>query len=361
MNKIKILLIANMYPTKKDPTFGTFIKVFDEGLSTYRNEYIIERILIKGRSKNIVVKLCKYVIFYIKLLFYLIFKNYNFIYVHTITFPTPPIRFVSFFKKLNLIFNVHGADVLTKSQLAKILKNMSRPLLSKAKYIVVPSKYFEDVIMLEFPELDKNKIVVSASGGIEKAFFSERKTYSHKTLRIGYVSRLTKGKGWSILLDALMILKKKNINFKATFVGFGEDCNKLLNIIHSNIYDGKVQYIGPLGHDKLPDFYKSIDLFIFPSNYNESLGLVGLEAMAASIPVIGSNIGGISTYVRDGINGFLFTPGDAVGLADNIIKFINMNESLRIKMMQSAYETATEYETSVVLEKLFNVIFPIKE
>lgn len=359
MNKMKVLLVANMYPTVKDPTFGTFVKVFEDGLRAYRSECKVELVLIKGRSNNLLVKIGKYIIFYFELLFCLIFKKYDLIYVHTITFPTPPIRLISLFRRLNLVFNVHGVDVLTNSQLTKILKCMCRPLLVKAKFIVVPSKYFEDVVISEFPKIDKNKIIISASGGIEKTFFSERKMPSDGILRIGYVSRITIGKGWNVLLDALIILINKNFNFKATFVGFGEDRNKLLEIICSDKYRDKVEYLGPLGHDKLPDFYKSIDLFVFPSISRESLGLVGLEAMAASLPVVGSNIGGIATYVKDGVNGFLFTPGNAIELADNIVKFAGLDETLRNKMMQSAYNTAMEYETSVVLKKLFNVIFPI--
>lgn len=353
-----MLLVANMYPTEKDPTFGTFIKVFDDGLRMYRSEYKIERVLIKGRSKNFFIKFGKYAMFYIQLVYLLIFKTYDVIYVHTITFPTPPVRFVSLFRKLDLVFNVHGVDVLTKSQLAEALKRMSRPLLAKAKFIVVPSKYYEDVVISEFPELDKNKIVVSASGGVEKPFFSERKMSSNKTLRIGYVSRITKGKGWNIMLDALKILLTQNVDIEAAFVGFGEDSNKLLSLICTDIYRDKVRYLGPLGHDKLPDFYKSIDLFVFPSSYKESLGLVGLEAMAASLPVVGSNIGGIATYVKDGVNGFLFTPNNHVDLANCILKFISLSKAERANMMCAAYETAQEYETSNVLNKLFDTIFP---
>ena len=239
---------------------------------------------------------------------------------------------------------------------------MCRPLLIKAKYIVVPSKYFEEVVISEFPELIGNKIIVSASGGIEKDFFSKRMVAFSGTLKLGYVSRLTKGKGWNTLLDALKILHDKNVDFEAMCVGVGEDCNELLKQIHQGAYGDKVRYLGPMGHDKLPDFYKSINLFVFPTcSASESLGLVGLEAMAASVPVIGSNIGGITTYLRDGMNGFLFTPGNSFELANSIIKFILLDEMSRSEMMQSAYNTATKYETSVVLTKLFDKIFPKNE
>lgn len=350
-----------MYPTKKNPDFGTFIKVFDDGLKKYRSSYEIERVLIKGRSRNVIVKFGKYLLFYIQLLFCLLFRTYDLIYVHAITFPIPPVRIAGLFRNLNLVFNVHGADVLTKSRLAEYLKQLSRPLLNQSKYIIVPSKYFEQVIFKEFPELDKSKIVISASGGVEQKFFYKRKWQSHEVLKIGYVSRITKGKGWDTLLDALKILIDRHIGFQTVFAGFGVDSSRLISLTHAEVFRGKVQYMGPLGHDKLPTFFQSMDLFVFPSKECESLGLIGLEAMANSIPVIGSNIGGIATYLKDGINGFLFTPGNPVELADKIEKFIQLSESSHNDMMQFAYSTASEYETSCVLQKLFNEIFPQNE
>ena len=103
------------------------------------------------------------------------------------------------------------------------------------------------------------------------------------------------------------------------------------------------------------EFYKSVDLFIFPSeNKSESLGLVGLEAMAASTPVIGSNIGGIATYINDGENGFLFEPKNSMELANNIIKYMDSSAKEKNFMMNMAYKTALNYESSKVLTTLFD-------
>lgn len=358
---MRVLLVSNMYPTKETPTFGTFVKVFADGLSEYRPGYEIDMVVIEGASKGKLEKLFKYIRFYTHLLFNLLFRSYDIVYVHTITFPTPPLRIASMFRNLNLIFNVHGVDVLTKSRLAERLKQLCRPLLMKSRYVVVPSSYFKRIVISEFPELDEEKLIVSASGGVEKKFFSlKMQRQSADRIKIGYVSRIVKGKGWDVFLKALKILDDRKVTFEAILIGTGTEVDELIKSIEESDYRNMVEYLGAVGHDKLPDYYKSMDLFVFPSE-SESLGLVGLEAMAANVPVIGSNIGGIATYVKDGVNGFLFTPGNAIELADNIVKFAGLDETLRNKMMQSAYNTAMEYETSVVLKKLFNVIFPINE
>ena len=59
---------------------------------------------------------------------------------------------------------------------------------------------------------------------------------------------------------------------------------------------------------------------MFPSKRNESLGLVGVEALACGVPVIGSNIGGIPGFIEEGKNGFLFDPDNEHSLVEKVIK-----------------------------------------
>ena len=64
--------------------------------------------------------------------------------------------------------------------------------------------------------------------------------------------------------------------------------------------------------------YLLMDCFIFPSTLKESLGLVGLEAMACGIPVIASDSHGPTDYIEDRKNGFLFSTGDICSLIDKV-------------------------------------------
>ena len=68
----------------------------------------------------------------------------------------------------------------------------------------------------------------------------------------------------------------------------------------------------------LAGLYADADLFVFPSP-TETCGLVALEAMAAGVPVVGAAAGGIPESVRDGVNGALVAPGDAIGFGDAIV------------------------------------------
>jgi glycosyltransferase involved in cell wall biosynthesis len=79
-------------------------------------------------------------------------------------------------------------------------------------------------------------------------------------------------------------------------------------------------------------------ILVLPSRC-EGMGRVLLEAMAAAIPVVGSNVGGIPTLVRDGDNGFLFPVGDDQEL-EGILRQLLADESLRRRMGESGYARA---------------------
>ena len=64
-------------------------------------------------------------------------------------------------------------------------------------------------------------------------------------------------------------------------------------------------------------FYKIMDLNVLPSR-NEGLGLTLIEAMAGGVPCIGADSGGIREIIDEGVNGFLFAPGDSNALAEKI-------------------------------------------
>lgn len=81
-------------------------------------------------------------------------------------------------------------------------------------------------------------------------------------------------------------------------------------------------FTGYLSGDDLAAAYASADVFAFPST-TETLGLVALESMASGVPVVGARAGGIPDVIADGENGFLFEPGDADELADNIMLLVN--------------------------------------
>jgi glycosyltransferase involved in cell wall biosynthesis len=82
------------------------------------------------------------------------------------------------------------------------------------------------------------------------------------------------------------------------------------------------EFVGQVGHDRLPDYYTAADVCVIPSHY-EPFGLVALEAMACGTPVVASDVGGLKFTVVPGQTGWLVPPQDVDGFAAAIERVVN--------------------------------------
>jgi len=113
----------------------------------------------------------------------------------------------------------------------------------------------------------------------------------NKLFTIGFVSRIDEGKGWDILLEAVYLLKQKNLTFKVLMVGSGAQDNAMLKKIEELQLGDIIEYVGAKPHNELPYYFNKMDIFVFPTTrFAESLGLIRLEAMACDIPIFGLDI-----------------------------------------------------------------------
>ncbi len=359
---MNIFLISNMYPSKDDFTFGIFVKNFKDNLVT-KGVIISNEALIEGRGKYLGEKLKKYFKFYSDILMQgLRNKDYEIIYVHNISHTSIPVTLLKSFINKPLVVNAHGGDVIPTSKLTKIFHIFTRKMLRKAELIVVPSEYFKEVIIKKF-NLKKKKFFISHSGGVNTELFKPLDKLRAKTkfgLRdefvIGFVSRIDKGKGWDIYLQALKLLREqqKTFRFKGLVAGDGADTIKFLKMIKNYKLDDNVIYKGNIPQKYLADIYNAMDVLVFPTQVEESLGLVGLEAMACGVPVMGTKIGGLEDYIKDGENGFFFKKDDYNELYEKMCLYFYLPEKEKIQMIHYAMETAGNYDMKIVNFKLID-------
>ena len=349
--KRKILVVSNLYPSKWDTSYGTFVALFVQELQNCSTHYKIDLCVIRGRTTSKICKLLKYFWFYLSMTLRILFHRYELIYVHYITYSSIPLLFLSKIKKLNIVFNIHGDDLLTKSKVAENVLQAVHKLLINSKLVVVPSEFFKDILIDKFKDIRLQNIFVSPSGGVEKSFYNEMIAPVQSPFTIGYVSRIDTGKGWDVLLRAIQdIYKEYPIQVK--IAGTGRQVGELKHMISTLNLSHIVTYYGSLSHAELPQFYANLTLFVFPTTLKESLGLVGLEAMAASKPVIGSAIGGLKSYIKDGYNGFLIPPGNSKRMGECIVNYINFPDERKLEMNRNAFKTAQLYQADIVTKKL---------
>lgn len=344
---MNIFLISNLFPSSKRPNFGTFVGEFAKGIEKCGGT-ISHKAVITWRPNNPLIKLFLYFSLYSKIIYWGLFGKYDVIYVHYIAHTSLPVYLVSLFRKKKIILNVHGDDILPRTFFVKFLQHLIKLLLSKSDLVVVPSYFFKKVFLSKF-NYDKDKVFISPSGGIDKSIFHkindcrQKLNIQNDDFIIGYISRIDIGKGWDTFVDAMIEVHKYRPNIKAIIIGHGDQVNDLKQQIYNLDY---ITFIEGLKRKELPTYYSAFNVFVFPTRLQESLGLVGLEAMACGTPVIGSNIGALPTFIHHDKNGFLFQPGDSEDLANCILKFIQMPIANQIILSKDAKETAESYEFS---------------
>ena len=349
---MKILLISNMYPSKKSPFFGIFVKNFKNQLEKKGITFTLA--VVEGRGTSKVEKIQKYFKFFLDVISAIKKNDYDVIYVHYVSHSLIPLLFVKSFIKKPLILNAHGSDILFNNKAGEYLQKLVAPIIIKANMVVVPSEYFKDIVNDRFM-IKKEKIFVSPSGGINTQLFKP-KDMKKDIFTIGYVSRIDKGKGWDTLLKAVNLLNTRGLVFRVLIIGSGAEEKLLLKKIEELKLENIVEYIGAKPHNELVNYFNKMNIFAFTTRLAESLGLVGLEAMACGVPVIGSNIGGLSYYIKNGINGKLFEPSNYHELSKYIEYFMDLNDVEFKKYQVYALETAKQYDSEKVTLELLEAI-----
>ena len=111
--------------------------------------------------------------------------------------------------------------------------------------------------------------------------------------------------------------------------------------------------LGRRDQDELPYYYASADICIVPSHY-ESFGMVALESLACSTPVVASRVGGLTYIVEDGASGFLVPRGEPIALAHRISQLLD-DCQLRRRMGLYGQETAREYAWPRIADRIVSL------
>ena len=145
---------------------------------------------------------------------------------------------------------------------------------------------------------------------------------------IGIVGRLAHQKGHTILLDAMVEVIKKFPDVVLMIIGDGPDRQQLENRAVELGINKNILWMGAQSQDKVFEFYAIMDIFAMPSLY-EGFGLTAAEAMAASVPVVGTNVEGISEVIEDGVSGYLVQAGNWQALADALTTLLKNPEKAK--------------------------------
>jgi glycosyltransferase involved in cell wall biosynthesis len=147
-------------------------------------------------------------------------------------------------------------------------------------------------------------------------------------VRLLFVGRISKEKDLDVLVQSFRQLREEKAPVQLSIVGHGPFSKELAKLLPDACYTGY------LAGTDLAKAYASSDIFVFPST-TDTFGNVIIEAQAAGLPVIVSDIGGPRELVTDGVNG-LITKGRDVADFTQAIRRLVEDEALRKEMSAAA-------------------------
>ena len=234
----------------------------------------------------------------------------------------------------------HHADTLGRPYLRKLVDPFVRRVMQRADAVIVSSRRYlegsEELVPF------RNKCYVVPMGIDLRAFQNEKfsatseiyKKYGQRLLLT--VGRLVPYKGFEFLIRAM-----RQVDATLLIIGTGPLQSELETLIVGLGLKDKVHLLGHV-EDALP-YYQVSRMFLFPSiSRAESFGLVQVEAMAAGLPVINTEIdSGAPEVSLHGVTGITVPPRDSNALA-GAIKILLANEETRLKYARAAIVRACQ-------------------
>jgi glycosyltransferase involved in cell wall biosynthesis len=200
------------------------------------------------------------------------------------------------------------------------------------------------------------KNAVYVPNGIDLSGFQNRKERDNTKTKFLFVGRLERQKGVIYLIKTAEILKNKN-DFEIIIVGEGSEADYLMKTTRELGLGDIVRFEGKVSEQMLIEYYLGCDAFILPSLW-EGMPLTVLEAAAAEMPIIASDVGGISSLFTHEESALIIKPEDVDALASAMLKLME-DEEIREKLGSNARKLAEKFSwenTAKALEEIYNEI-----
>ena len=169
------------------------------------------------------------------------------------------------------------------------------------------------------------------------------------TLRFGFVGTLAPHKGPDLLVRAFGMLPPgvdATVSIHGSEKGYETYAAGLRDLAGD---DGRIGFPGPFSREELGSVLAGLDVLVVPSRWYENAPGVVFEAFAAGMPVISTDLGGMSEFVRPGKNGLLFALDDAEDLARQLRALIEDNDLLgRLRAGIEPVKTVGEYAGELI-------------
>jgi len=301
--------------------------------------------------------------------------KYNVDVVHThFTTPSADLAALSYvkMKKVPFVVTYHGDAQENYGRfirrVAVFIHNgfLLEKVLSRADVIISPSEYY--INESRFLGKYRDKIVV-ISNGININDFNVKLSKEEcreklelppiDTNIILFVGNLIPYKGPEVLIKALPRIVREVPDTELVFVGSGKMRDELGKLAEKIGIKNHLKFAGFVEESMKPLYYKAADIFALPSTLNtEVFPIVLLEASAAGLPMVVSDLNTFKCIIEEGYNGLFTKRGDEKSLADAIVYLLE-NEDIRGKMGKNARKKVENYSWDRIAKETEKVYYEV--
>ncbi len=198
--------------------------------------------------------------------------------------------------------------------------------------------------------------------GVDLDRFTEAEPYESLrdgTLNILFIGRLEERKGLIHLLKAYHRLRKRKVDARLLVAGAGPKLREYKRFVGlRGIRD--VEFLGRVSDDEKVRYFASADIFCAPNTGQESFGIVLLEAMAAGVPIVASDIHGFKRVVERNVQGLLVEPRNPRALAAALYTLAR-DPDLRHELGDAGRARAPEFSWERVTERIVDYYYETRE
>ncbi len=196
--------------------------------------------------------------------------------------------------------------------------------------------------------------------GVDESFFYERKPDTSNKLRIVSASRLVHKNGIDTLIAGCALLPQ-HTSWHLTLAGDGPLRTELEASVTRLGLRERVTFLGNVENRALPEIYRGMTIFVRPAR-SEGLGTAFLEAMAGGLVTVGTPVGGIVDFLKDGKTGFIISQDDAQSVADVLTHISQIKGSERDELVGMAQNLVKEkYRWEAISRSMKEVFFSLQK
>ncbi|BBJ31571.1 glycosyl transferase family 1 [Rickettsia asiatica] len=256
------------------------------------------------------------------------------------------------------IIIAHGNRAINFSKLAKthnikligIAHNYTLKRLRKCDFVIALTYHMKEYLLKN--HFAESKIFILPNMINISKDFAPNKTYREPII-IGVLARFVAKKGVDVFIRAIKLLKEKKYDTHVVIGGDGEEKDNLIALVQALNLQNQISFIGWI-NDK-DKFFKQIDIFCLPS-LHEPFGIIVLEAMEASVPIISTDTEGPAEILSDMQDGLICKADSAEELAEKIAHLID-NPIKAKEFSKNAYlKLQQNYDTKIISEKLVTLL-----